>query len=60
MARRNKPASPDPHDIAAFRPAMHSALEAAPLHAPLPAWACVAAVIQAALFFASLTLIVLS
>lgn len=39
---------------------MHSALEATPIDAPLPAWACVAAVVQAILFFTSLTLIFLN
>lgn len=39
---------------------MHSALETAPFEAPLPVWACVAAVIQAVLFFASLTLLFLN
>ncbi len=39
---------------------MHSALEAAPIEAPLPAWACVAAIVQASLFFASLTLVFLT
>jgi len=39
---------------------MNPSFETAPVAAPLPAWACVAAVVQAALFFASLTLIVLT
>jgi hypothetical protein len=39
---------------------MQPVLEALPANAPLPAWACVAAVIQAVLFFASVTLLLLS
>lgn len=41
-------------------PAMNPVLEAAPTDAPLPAWACVAALVQAVLLFASLTLFVLA
>lgn len=39
---------------------MQTVPEAAPLSAPLPTWACLAAVLQAILFFASLTLLVLT
>lgn len=43
-----------------MRRPMTPVLENAPIAAPLPAWACIAALIQAVLLFASLTLVALS
>lgn len=39
---------------------MNPVIENAPTAAPLPAWACIAALVQAVLLFASLTLLALS